>query len=286
MYHESNVHAATRTSPVLSPAPSSATLSTQQWLPAAVPTESVQIANGPDRGEVPQSRKRLLTSTELQIRVGLCPALPLASRSDTLTPNQDGRPQKAPSSKPKRIKQPHSVEEVQTDAIPNVTPTRYDAKGTDVKTSPEPQGVSWPRPRMQVGWEREGNCRGAAAPARQTLRMYLLPEVAPTHVQVYLSNQTGVVGVLRADQTESGCYVADLTTVAERLGLPSLPIAARVRSPTGQLLCMALLRLEPGTAQSQCSLICFLRPSPYTQEHLRRMGHEADGQGPVPDARG
>ncbi len=98
---------------------------------------------------------------------------------------------------------------------------------------------------MQIGRERVRKCRGAEAPARQTLRVYLLPEVeqAQTHVQVCLSNQTGVVGVLRADRTESGCYVADLTMVAERLGSPSLPIAARVRSPTGQLLYMALLHL-------------------------------------------
>ncbi len=98
---------------------------------------------------------------------------------------------------------------------------------------------------MQIGRERVHKCRGADTPAHQTLRVYLLPEVeqAQTHVHVCMSNQTGVVGVLRADRTESGCYVADLTTVAERLGSPSLPIAARVRSPTGQLLYMALLHL-------------------------------------------
>ena len=103
---------------------------------------------------------------------------------------------------------------------------------------------------MQVSWEGVGNCRGAAAPARQTLRVYLLPEVEHdhTHLQVCLSNQTGVVRVLRADRTESGCYVADLTTVAERLGLPSLAMSARVRSPAGQLLCMALLHLEARTS--------------------------------------
>jgi hypothetical protein len=112
-----------------------------------------------------------------------------------------------------------------------------------------PQGrVAWPRPRMQVGWEREGDCKGADAPARQTLRVYLLPneEQAHTSVRVCLS-QTGNVVVLRADRTESGCYMVDLATIAERLGQPGLPIAARVSSPDGSLLCMALLHLQPGT---------------------------------------
>jgi hypothetical protein len=142
------------------------------------------------------------------------------------------------------------VQEVETDAIPNDAPARRDAQGADVKTSPVTQGVSWPRPRMQIGRDRVRKCRGAEAPARQTLRVYLLPEVeqAQAHVQVCLTNQTGVVGVLRADRSESGCYVADLTTVAKRLGPPSLPIAAQVRSPTGQLLYMALLHLEASTS--------------------------------------
>jgi hypothetical protein len=45
---------------------------------------------------------------------------------------------------------------------------------------------------------------------------------------VCLSNQTSIVGVLRADLMESGCYVADLATVAERLSLPRLPISCRL----------------------------------------------------------
>jgi hypothetical protein len=110
-------------------------------------------------------------------------------------------------------------------------------------------GVLWPRPRLQVGWECEGECRGAYAPARQTLRVYLLPEAvqAHTYVRVCLSNQTGNAVVLRADRTASGCYIVDLATVTGRLGLPSQPIAARVRSLDGTLLCMALLHLQPGT---------------------------------------
>jgi hypothetical protein len=134
MYHDSIVRPSTGASPVLSPAPSSATLSTQQWPPAAVPTESAQIANGPDRGEAPQSRKRLLTSTALQILVGLCPA-PLASRSDTSTPNQEGvagSPRQEPPRESKRIKRPHAVEEAETDAVPNDASTCCDAKGADV----------------------------------------------------------------------------------------------------------------------------------------------------------
>ncbi len=253
MYHESNVRASTGASPILSPAPSSATLSTQQWPPAAVPS---QIANGPDRGEALQLRKRLLTSTALQILVGLCPA-PLASRSDNSTPNQEGvagSPRQEPPRESKRIKRPHAVEEAETDAVPNDASTCCDAKGADVKASLVPQGVSWPRPRLQVGWKRVRKCRGAEAPARQTLRVYLLPEgeQAQTHVQVCVINQTGVVGVLRAYRTVSGCYVVDLNTLAERLGQPSLPIAARVRSPAGQLLRMALLLLETRGKGRKC----------------------------------
>ena len=75
MYHKCHVGASTRASPVLSPAPSSAMLSTQQWPPAAMPTESAQIANSLDRGEVPQSRKRPLASAALQIQVGLSPLI-------------------------------------------------------------------------------------------------------------------------------------------------------------------------------------------------------------------
>jgi hypothetical protein len=41
--------------------------------------------------------------------------------------------------------------------------------------------------------------------------------------------------------------MVDLATIAEHLGQPSLPIATRVRSPDGSLLCMALLHLQPGT---------------------------------------
>jgi hypothetical protein len=57
--------------------------------------------------------------------------------------------------------------------------------------------------------------------------MHFLPEVEQDHtyVQVCLSNKTSIVGVLLANQTASGCYVIDLTTVAKRLGLPSLLIA-------------------------------------------------------------
>ncbi len=102
-----------------------------------------------------------------------------------------------------------------TPSLVSQSPPNY-VSPPEVKTSPEPQGVSWPRPRMQVGWEGVGNCRGAAAPARQTLRVYLLLlEQDHTYVQVCLSNKTGIVGVLLADQTASGCYVIDLTTVAE-----------------------------------------------------------------------
>jgi hypothetical protein len=90
MYHESNVRAATLASPVLSPAPSSATLSTQQWPPAAVPTESAQIANRHDRGEAPQSRKRLLASAALQIRVGFSP-LPHSLHALTHLDAESGR---------------------------------------------------------------------------------------------------------------------------------------------------------------------------------------------------
>jgi hypothetical protein len=89
VYHESSLHAVTWASPVLSPVPLSGTLSTQQWQPAAMSPELAQIANGLDIGEAPQTRKQLLTSTSLQILVGLCPA-PLASRSDTLMLNQGG----------------------------------------------------------------------------------------------------------------------------------------------------------------------------------------------------
>jgi hypothetical protein len=150
----------------------------------------------------------------------------------------------------KRRRGPQAVEDTETDALPTPSPTRHDPTGADAEASPVPQrGISWPRPRMQVGWEREGECKGADAPARQTLRVYLLPneEQSHTSVRVCLSNQTGNAAVLRADRTESGCYVVDLAKIAERLGQPSLPIAARVRSLDGSLLCMALLHLQPGT---------------------------------------
>jgi hypothetical protein len=83
------------------------------------------------------------------------------------------------------------------------------------------------------------------------LRVYLLPEEeqAHTYVQVCLRNQTDNVAVLRADRRASGCYVVDLTMMAERLGQQRLPLAARVRSPDGQLLCMAFLHLEPRTSK-------------------------------------
>lgn len=253
MHHESSIRAETRASPIVSPALSSATLSTQPWQDAAQPTESAQIANGLDRGEALQTRKRLLTSTAPPILVGLCP-VPLASPSDTSALNQEGitpSPQQDLPVDSKRRRRLQAVEEAETDAIPTASPTRHDLTGADTMASPVPQGgVSWPRPRMQVGWEREGECGGADAPARQTLRVCLLPEVeqAHTYVRVCLSNQTGNAAVLRADRTASGCYVVDLTTLAERLGQPSLPIAARVRSPDGSLLCMALLHLQQGTA--------------------------------------
>ncbi len=121
------------------------------------------------------------------------------------------------------------MEEAETNAIPTASQTRQDISGADEKTSLVPQGgVSWPRPRMQVGGEGKSDCGGADAPVRQTLRVYLLPEAiqALTYVRVCLSNQTGNAAVLRADRTASGCYVVDLAMVTERLGLPSQPIAA------------------------------------------------------------
>ena len=162
----------------------------------------------------------------------------------------------------KRRSRLQAVEEAKADALPTASPTRRDPTGADAKASPLPQGgVALPRPRMQVGWEREGECRGTDDPVGQTLHVYLLPkeEQAHTCVQVCLGN----VAVLRADRRASGCYVVDLTMMAERLGQPRLPIAARVRSPDGSLLCMALLHLQQGTAartplvrpQSHCSLI-------------------------------
>ncbi len=44
------------------------------------------------------------------------------------------------------------------------------------------------------------------------------------------------VAVLRAERRGSGCYVGDLTTTGEHLGQQRVPLAARVRSPEGQLL--------------------------------------------------
>ncbi len=44
-----------------------------------------------------------------------------------------------------------------------------------------PQGVSWPRPRLQVGWERVGESRGADSRG-QTLRVCLLFEKRPTQL--------------------------------------------------------------------------------------------------------
>ena len=51
-----------------------------------------------------------------------------------------------------------------------------------------------------------GKCRGAGLPK---------VEQAHTHVQVCLTNQTGIAGVLDADPTA----VFDLTTIAKRLRL-------------------------------------------------------------------
>jgi hypothetical protein len=116
----------------------------------------------------------------------------------------------------------------------------------------------------------------------QRRRCSSAPDLAPVsaarggtgpHVRVCLSNQTGTAAVLRADRTASGCYVVDLVTITKRLGLLSLPISARVRSPDGSLLCMALLHLHPGTRwdsarpQSHCPLTLFssLSPAPPSQ---------------------
>ncbi len=282
MHHESSIQADTPASPVVFPPPSSATmLATQSWQPAAQPTEPAQIANGLDSGEAPQSRKRLLTSTAPPILVGLCP-VPLAAHSDTSAPNQEygipPSPQQEPPMASKRRRRSRAVEDAETDALPTPSPTRHDP--TVAEASPVPQrGISWPRPRMQVGWEREGERKGADAPACQTLCVYLLPneEQAYTSVRVCLSNQTGNVAVLRADRTESGCYMVDLATIDERLGQPSLPIAARVRSPDGSLLCMALLHLQPGTPAATAldlnltltahSLSSSLSPSPPFPAH-------------------
>jgi hypothetical protein len=160
------------------------------------------------------------------------------------------------------------VEEAKTDTIPMASPTHHNP--TDAKASPVPQGgVEWPWPCMQVGWECEGECRGADAPVGLTLSVYLLPKEEHTHtyVQVCLGNQIGNVVVLCADRRRLlGCYVVDLTTMAECLGQLRLPIAVRVRSPDGSLLCMALVHLQQGTAartplvwpQSHCSLILSL----------------------------
>jgi hypothetical protein len=105
MYHESNVCALTGASPVLSPAPSLAMLSTQQWPPAAVPTESAQIANGPDRGEAPQSRKQLLASAALQIRVGFSPLLHWLHALMHLDAKSGGHHQGPPAGTAQRVKE-------------------------------------------------------------------------------------------------------------------------------------------------------------------------------------
>jgi hypothetical protein len=178
MHHDGSVRAETPASSVVPLALSSATLSTQSWQPAAHPTELYS-------GEALQSRKRPFTSTAPPILVGLCP-VPL-SPPDTSAPNQEDiapSPQQEPPKESKRRRRPQAVEEAETDyAIPTASPTRHDLTGA--KASPVPQvEVSWPRPRLQVGWESEGECKGADAPARQTLRVYLLPNEEQVHTYV------------------------------------------------------------------------------------------------------
>jgi hypothetical protein len=259
MHHESSILADTHTSPVVSPPPSSATtLSTQPWQHAAQRKEPAQIANGDDSGEALQSRKRLVTSTAPPILVR-CGPVPLDSRSDTLALNQEEgvggtSPQQEQHNESKRRRRTQAVEEDETNAIPLASPACHNLTGADTKAPVRQVDVSWPRPRLQVGWECEGEC-GGDAPARQTLRVYLMPkeEEAHTYVQVYLSNQKGHAAMLRADRTASGCYVVDLATITECLGQQKRPIAARVRSPAGSLLCMALLHLHQGTLQTSVS---------------------------------
>lgn len=185
----------------------------------------------------------------------------------------------------KRRRRPEAAEEPDTDALLTAAPTRRETTGAEA--SPVPQGVSWTRPRMQVVRERMGECRGEDAPVGHTLRVYLLPEEehAHTYVQVCLSNQAGSAGVLRADRRASGCYIVDLTTIAELLGQQRLPIAARVRSPDGTLLCMALLHLEPRTSTALPSVLKLTAHShslasrsrvlAYTQAFIQRMSPEA-----------
>jgi hypothetical protein len=171
-------------STAMSPALSSATLSTQPWQDAAQPTESAQIANALDIGETPQTRNRLLT-TAPPILVGLCP-VPLVSPSDTLALNQEE----------------------------GITPSpQAGAAG----------GIKEEKTTADCGRYRDRHHTDGL-----------------THVQVC---QRGGATCL---QDGVGCYAVDLTTFAERLGQPRLPIAARVRSPDGSLLCMALLHLQPG----------------------------------------
>jgi hypothetical protein len=188
MHHESSIRADTRASPVAPPPPSSATtLSTQLWQHAAQQTETALIGNSLDSGEAPQSRKRLLTSTAPPVLVS-CGSVPLDSRSDTLAPNEEedvsGTSSQLEPPKESKRRRPQAVEEAETDAIPMASPTLQDLTAVaDAMASPMSQvGVSWPRPRLQVGWECEGKCRGAYAPARQTLRVYLLPEAVQAHM--------------------------------------------------------------------------------------------------------
>ncbi len=260
MHHESSILADTHTSPVVSPPPSSATtLSTQPWQHAAQRIEPAQIVSGHDNGEALQSRKRLVTSTTAPPILVRCGPVPLDSCSDTLALNQEEgvggtSPQQEPHNESKRRRRTQAVEEDETNAIPLASRACHNLTGADTKAPVRQVDVSWPRPRLQVGWECEGEC-GGDAPARQTLRVYLMPEEeeAHTYVQVYLSNQKGHAAMLRADRTASGCFVVDLATITECLGQQKRPIAARVRSPAGSLLCMALLHLNQGTLQTSVS---------------------------------
>ncbi len=99
---------------------------------------------------------------------------------------------------------------------------------------------------------------GAAGSARANAKAQTVQPARPcrytqggtvhTCVQVCLSNSTDKVGVLHADRRASGCYVVDLTTMAKCLSQQRLPLPARVKSPEGQLVCMALLHLQARTS--------------------------------------
>jgi hypothetical protein len=121
-------------------------------------------------------------------------------------------------------------------------------QGADTTSAPtlEWHRISWPRSRIEV-WERAI----AGAHVGVGLRVHLLPDEQQAHdfVEVGLRDQTGLLKVIQAHRRPSGCYTVGLpiiATTAERQGDRNLPVAARVTSPDGQLLCMALLDL-PGT---------------------------------------